>query len=225
MRGLMFQRDKLLRARRNARRRTGNSLLGEDEVGLELDDALAHGLDLLLFNLEDPVPLVLALDLYVRLALALLVLERAVEQDDARVLDPAPHARVGDVLVDHHAVEHDRVLNLAAGDLLDLGVALDVDRLRARLVLGHVPDRLQRELAHHVRPPRDKLGPDRRLDQREHGRLVVRVDRDGDGRNDRERLRQRALEGADDDDRVNVALEVRERLGQNLASCTGPSAA
>jgi len=38
--------------------------------------------------------------------LGLLVLERAVEQDDARVLDAALHARVRDVLLHHHAVQH-----------------------------------------------------------------------------------------------------------------------
>lgn len=37
------------------------------------------------------------------LALALLVLQGAVQQDDAGVLDHSAHAGVSDVLVDHHA--------------------------------------------------------------------------------------------------------------------------
>ena len=123
------------------------------------------------------------------------------------------------VLVDHDAVEHARVLELAAGHLLDLGVALDVDRLGAVLVARDGADGLERELAHHVGPPRDELGADRRLDQAQHLVLVARVDRDRNRVDDAQRLLERALERRDDDDRVDVALEVRERLREDLTSC------
>jgi hypothetical protein len=198
---------------------TRYSLLGEYEIRLELDNLLAHGLDLLLLNLEDPVPVLRVGDLNVGLTLSLLVLERAIEEDDARVLDPAPHLGVRHVLVDHHSVEHDRVLDLSSWDLLDFGVSLDVDRLGSVLVARDGADSLEGELAHHVGPAGDKLGSDGRLDEREHLRLVRRVDRDGDGFDDDERLLESALEGGDDDDGVDVALEVRECLCEDLSSC------
>ena len=64
----------------------------------------------------------------VRLRLALLVLEGAVEEEDARLLDAAAHLAVDDVLVEHDALEHARVLDVAARDLLDLGVPVEGGR-------------------------------------------------------------------------------------------------
>ena len=62
------------------------------------------------------------------LGLALLVLEGAVEEEDARLLDAAAHLAVDDVLVEHDALEHARVLDVAARDLLDLGVPVEGGR-------------------------------------------------------------------------------------------------
>lgn len=41
----------------------------------------------------------------------------AYQQEDAGLLDAAAHLGVGHVLVEHHAVHHARVAELAAGDL------------------------------------------------------------------------------------------------------------
>ncbi len=68
-----------------------DTLFGEDEVRLELDDLFAHGLDLLLFDLEDLVPVFLACDFDVGLRLSLLVFKGAVEEDDSWVLDTSSH--------------------------------------------------------------------------------------------------------------------------------------
>ena len=57
-----FQKEMLCEVR--------NALLGEDEVGLELDNLLAYGLDLLLFGLQDACPVLFLRDLDVRPALA-----------------------------------------------------------------------------------------------------------------------------------------------------------
>jgi len=49
-------------------------------------------------------------------------------------------------------------------------VALDVDRA----------DGVKREVVYQVRPAHDKIGPARTLGQREHLRIIARVDRDRD---------------------------------------------
>ena len=113
-------------------RQVGDALLGDDEVGLVGDDVVAYLLDVGLLLLEDLGKVLLLQHLDVGLALALLVLEVAVEQEDARVLDAPPHLGVRHVLVEHDPVEDAGVLDGAAGDLLDLGVALRVDLLGGR---------------------------------------------------------------------------------------------
>lgn len=188
---------------------TGNTLLGEDKIRLEFDNLLAHGLDLLLLNLQDPVPIRILGDLNVRLTLSLLVLQRAIQQDDPRILNSSPHLGMRHVLVDHHTVEHARILNLASWDLLDLGVSLDVDRFGAVLVPRHRSNRLQCKLAHHVAPAGDELGADGGLDEREHFGFVGRIDRNGDGVDDDQGFFESSLEGRYDDDWVDVAFEMR----------------
>jgi hypothetical protein len=44
---------------RRGNEHTGDTLLGDDNIGLDGDDGVAHGLDLLLLNLQYPVPVVL----------------------------------------------------------------------------------------------------------------------------------------------------------------------
>ena len=128
------------------------------------------------------------------------------------------HLRVHDVLVEHDARQDAAALDLAAGHLLHAGIALDVDRAHAAHFVGRDgADSLEREAAHQVCPADDELGPDRAFDEREHLRIVARVDRDGDSGDDLERGLERFVVGGDDDDRVDVTLELREGLGEDLA--------
>ena len=200
---------------------TGHALLGDDQVGLDGQDGLAHGLDLLLLNLQDAVPVLLLGDLNVGLRLALLVLERAVQQNDAGVLYAPAHLGVCDVLVEHDAVQHPAVLDLAAGHLLDAGIALDVHLgLAVARLPGDGAHGLEGERAHKVHPPRDELGADRGRDELVHGLVVVDVDGVGDLLDDLERVVEGALEGRDDDDGVDVSFELGEGVGENLTSWT-----
>lgn len=73
----------------------------------------------------------LLLDLHVGLALALLVLEGAVEQEDAGLLNAPPHLGVRHVLVEHDTVDHTAVRQLATGDLKKQRT-WQVSRLRIR---------------------------------------------------------------------------------------------
>lgn len=188
---------------------TADALLCDDEIGLQGDNRVAHGLDLLLLDLQYPVPVLLLADLDVRLALALLVLECAVQQQNLGVLDSPPHLGVCNVLVDHDAVQHLAVLDLASGDLLDACVALDVDLLLAAHVGGDGADGLERKTAHQLRPPGDEFCANRRVDDPVHLLVVVHVDFGRDFADDLEGVGQRLLEGLDDDDGVDVALQLR----------------
>ncbi|RUO96739.1 hypothetical protein BC936DRAFT_141533 [Jimgerdemannia flammicorona] len=96
---------------------TRHPFLREYEVWLEGDDLVGHELDLLLLDLQNAVPVGFLGDLNVGLGFALLVFKRAIQQHDARVLNPASHLGVRHVLVQHDPVEDCRLFNLAAGDL------------------------------------------------------------------------------------------------------------
>ena len=72
--------------------------------------------DLLFFDFEDAVPVVFFADFDIGLRFAFFVLKGAVEEDDARGFDQAAHFRVGDVFVEHDAVEDFAVFDFAPGD-------------------------------------------------------------------------------------------------------------
>lgn len=128
---------------------TAHTLFSDDQIRFEFDNGIAHGLDLFLFDLQDPVPIFFFANLYVGLAFAFFVLERTVQEHDARVLYSPPHLGVCDVLIQHDAVQHLTVFNLAAGNLLDAGVALDVYLLLSTAYIhGHCPHSLERQVAH-----------------------------------------------------------------------------
>lgn len=199
--------------------RTRNTLFGKDKVRLKLDDLLGHLLDLLLFNLEQAVPVGLFGHFDVCLGLALLVFQGAVEQEDAGVLDAPAHLGVGDVLVEHDTVEHLGLLNLSTRHLFHTGVALHVDFLAAVVVFADNADGLQGKRTHEVGPARNKLGADGGLDEAEHFRLVVDVDGHADLVNDLESLAESLFVGSDHNDGVNVALEKGKGMCEDFTSC------
>ena len=128
---------------------------------------------------------------------------------------------MGDVLVEHDAVEDGGLLDLAPRDLLDARVALDVDGLERAVVVRDGADGLEGELAHEVGPAHDELGADGGLDEREHLLVVVDVDGDGDALDDLEGLLEGFVVGGDDDDGVDVALELGEGLCEDLTRWEG----
>ena len=200
---------------------TRNTLLGDDQVRLESDDGIAHGLDLLLLDLQYPVPVLLLADFDVGLGLALLVLERAVEQNDPGLLDAPPHLGVGDVLVEHDTVQNLAILDFSTGYFLHSGVPLDINLpLAASDLKRNRPHRLQGKVAHQLRPPRDELGADRGGDQGVHSLVIVDVDGYRDFFDDGDGIRKGALESGYYGDRVDVALELGQGLSQHLARCT-----
>ena len=104
---------------------------------------------LLFFDLQDAVPVIFFADFDVGLRFALFVFEGAVEEDDARVGDAPAHFRVRDVFVEHHAVEHFTVFYFSPWDLLDAGVAFNIDFFfPAADVVGDGPDGFKGQVAH-----------------------------------------------------------------------------
>eukprot|EP01137_Pigoraptor_chileana_P019539 Opistho-2@80698 len=156
--------------------KVGNTLLRDDKVGLECDDVVAHLLNKFLFELQNVLPVAFLCHLEVRLALALLILQGAIQQHDARVFNAATHLSVRHILVDHHTSKHLRLLNLTAGNLLNLGVALNVDFAAPILLNGDGAHGRKCDLAGEVGPPLHELGTETRLDNVEHSRVVIRVD-------------------------------------------------
>ena len=75
----------------------------------------------------DEVPVLILHEFQVGVALALGVLERAVEEDDAWVFDATIHPGVCHVLVEHDTPEHAAIGQLSAWHFLRLGVSLDVN--------------------------------------------------------------------------------------------------
>lgn len=198
---------------------TRNTLLGNDQVRLDSENSIAHSLDLLLLNLQNAVPVILLGNLNIGLRLALFVLERAVEEHNTGVLYAPAHLGVCDILVEHQTVEDLAVLNFAAGDLFDTGVALDIDLGVAVASLhGDGANGSEGQLAHLVHPAGDKLGTDGGGNELAHGRVVVDVDGVGDLFDDFEGILEGALKGRDDDDGVDVALELGEGLGEDFTS-------
>jgi len=102
--------------------------------------------------------------------------------------------------------------------LFNSGVALNVNLPAAINLNGNAANSVQSEVAHQVVPTADKLCSDRSLDKVQHLLLVVDVDGDRDVVNNLDSVFQGLLQGSNDDNGVNVALEVREGLGKNLSS-------
>eukprot|EP01137_Pigoraptor_chileana_P019540 Opistho-2@80702 len=198
--------------------KVGNTLLRDDKVGLECDDVVAHLLNKFLFELQNVLPVAFLCHLEVRLALALLILQGAIQQHDARVFNAATHLSVRHILVDHHTSKHLRLLNLTAGNLLNLGVALNVDFAAPILLNGDGAHGRKCDLAGEVGPPLHELGTETRLDNVEHSRVVIRVDGRADVLfNEGGCIIQSLGVRTDNDGGVHLALEEGLRDGEHLA--------
>eukprot|EP00051_Salpingoeca_urceolata_P005440 m.73293 g.73293 ORF g.73293 m.73293 type:complete len:313 (+) comp14334_c0_seq3:948-1886(+) len=160
-------------------RKVGNALFRKDQVGFEGNNLHAHLLDVLLLNLQNARVVLRPRHLNVGLAFTLVVLERAVQQQNTWVFNSSSHLRVGDVLVDHDTPQNPRVFQLAAGNLFDFGVALDVNLLAAVLLHLHRVHGTHGNVHSKARPLFQKLGADARLDNGSHLLLVHGVHRFG----------------------------------------------
>jgi hypothetical protein len=103
--------------------------------------------------------------------------------------------------------------------LLNASVTLNINLPTTINFNSNATNGIQGQFAHHIAPAADKLGADRGLDKIQHLLGVVHVDGDGDLVNNLDGILKSLLEGSNDDNRVNVALEVGQGLGKNLTGC------
>lgn len=123
-----------------------------------------------------------------------------------------------DVLVDHHAVQDLRFLDGAAGNLLHLGVPLDVDLRPPVLREGDGVDGVQGYVHRHVGPLSDELGADAALHHVGQGRLVVLVDGNTDGSlQEGHYVFERLLVLSDDDGGVELLFQELFRCREHFA--------
>mmetsp|Transcript_28049 Transcript_28049/g.66618 ORF Transcript_28049/g.66618 Transcript_28049/m.66618 type:complete len:219 (+) Transcript_28049:909-1565(+) len=162
-----------------------------------------------LLHLQQRRPVLLLGQLHVGLVLSLLVLEWAVEEEDPGLLDAPPHApRRDDVLLEHDTLEHAAVLDLPAGELLHLGVLLDVDLLpAAREQVGHAGHGVEREVRHERPVSARELGADAAQHDFHHLVPVVDVQRERKAVDDLDGILQGRVVPPHDDRGVEVPLE------------------
>mmetsp|Transcript_93546 Transcript_93546/g.195023 ORF Transcript_93546/g.195023 Transcript_93546/m.195023 type:complete len:317 (-) Transcript_93546:182-1132(-) len=196
----------------------GDTLLGDDDVRLNLDDVVADLLHLVLLLLKKLLPVSVLGDLDAGLALTLLVLQGAIQEDDARVLDDAAHSGVRDVLVEHHSIQDHGIRKLSTRQLLDLGVSLQVDLLAAVGVRD--ADSLRRfdgEVGDEGAVPADELRVDASTDDVPNSLRVVHIDGIGDLLHGCHGVIEGLHVAAHDEGRVQLLLQERLCDAQELA--------
>lgn len=159
----------------------GDTLLSDDDVGLPLQNVVAHMGNFLLFLLESLAHGRFGFELHVSLTLSLLVLERAVEEDDTRIADSPAHAGMGDILVDHHSFQNLTLFEGAPGDLFHTSITLDFE---VELVLGALTHdglgSLDSKIGDELAPTTGKLGADAALKGQHNFFVLVDIDWLGD---------------------------------------------
>mmetsp|Transcript_21914 Transcript_21914/g.35184 ORF Transcript_21914/g.35184 Transcript_21914/m.35184 type:complete len:486 (+) Transcript_21914:126-1583(+) len=172
------------------------ALLGDHDVWLQRDELLAKVANVVLFELQVFLKVLLLRDLDVRLRFALVIFHRDIQADDAWIRDEATHLGMQHIFVHDDAVQHVRFLELTTRDSLHSSKPLRVynDRLLRREGIGtaarvlrlldlfvcfaHTHHCLQCQVANQVAVSRDELGANRRADDVQHRLFVVHVQTD-----------------------------------------------
>ena len=153
-----------------------DTLLGDDDIGLDLEDGVAHALDFDFLHSEGLLEILFLGEFHVGHGLSLLVLEGAIEEHNAGVADLSAHTGVAHVLVKHDTVEHLAVLEEASGDLLNLGVALGINLNVITILHVDGADGLDSEVNNEAAPLGGELGADGGLNNASKVIVVLQVD-------------------------------------------------
>lgn len=131
---------------------TRDTLFSEDQVRFETNNVFTDLLDVLFLHLQNAGEVFLTSDLNIslrgargqrsvfsnkhseedcgfrpfHLTFTLLVLQRAVQQNNSRVLDESSHTGMSNILIYHHTPQHTRVINDAARHLFTQKLKLGI---------------------------------------------------------------------------------------------------
>lgn len=195
-----------------------DTFLGDDNIGVELEDGLTHAFDLNLLHSERLLEISSIGELHGGHGLSLLVLKGAIEEDNTGVADHAAHIGVGDVLVEHDTVENDAVLEHTAGNLLDLGVPLGVDLNVLTVLLVDSADGLDGEVDDKVAPLGSELSANAALDNLGKVSIIRHVNGVGHRLGHLAKVIKSLEVGADDDGGVDITLQEALNGGKDLTS-------
>ncbi len=123
---------------------------------------------------------------------------------------------MGHVLVEHNTVEHDAVFEETTWNLLDLGVALNVNLDEISLLSVDGLDRLDSQVDDQVAPLGGELGADAGADDLLEVSFVLDVDGLAKGLGDADDLVEGLEVGIDDHGRVDFALKETFHGGHDL---------
>mmetsp|Transcript_24708 Transcript_24708/g.37781 ORF Transcript_24708/g.37781 Transcript_24708/m.37781 type:complete len:236 (-) Transcript_24708:356-1063(-) len=106
------------------------------------------------------IPIIRVGDFDIGLGFTLFVLQGTIQEEDARILNATTHFGMSGILVEHDPLEDDTVGNFSTGDLLHLGITLDIhfhglsrfSTASRRLGTCHCQDGLQCHFYHFVIP-------------------------------------------------------------------------
>lgn len=186
-----------------------DTLLGDDNIRVMLEDVSANLSDFVDLLLESVNHVGLLGHLHVSLGLSLLVLKRAVEQEDSWVADFSAHLWVGDVFIEHYTIKNGALVKHASRNLLDLGITLDLE-----VELGGALDSLhdgsaglESEVGDQASPTSSELSTDARGQSFLDIVIVVDVDWDGDLVDNLEGVFESLVVRSDDDGWVDLVLD------------------
>ena len=154
-----------------------NTLLGNDDVGLNSKDILTHLLDFLFFSLKSLLEIVFLCEFHVSHRLTLLVLKRAIEENNTRVLDDSSHSGVSNILVEHNTVQNLALFEETTWDLFNLGVSLNINLDVVTFLAVNSLDSLDSEVNNEVTPLGRELSADARRDNLLEVSLILNINR------------------------------------------------
>jgi hypothetical protein len=167
---------------------------------------------------QQGVEIFLVHDFHVRLRLALLVLQGAIQQQNTRILNATAHLRMGHILVEHNTIQNVALRQVTTRDLLQANISLDVDFLVVTTSNNNLLNGLNSHLHHLATPSGRKLGTNGSSDNFSHFWQVIDIDCAADSVASIQSSLQGTTVTVDNDSRVEAALQQRFSNRQNLST-------
>lgn len=186
-----------------------DTLLSDNNVRVVLEDVSTNLSNFVNFLLESINHISVLGHLHVGLGFTLLVLQRAVKQQNSWVSDLSSHLRMSNVLVEHDTIEDLALVEHTAGDLLNSGVSLDLEvELGVSLDASHDSSAGSKsEVDNQTSPSGGELGADTRGQSLLDLFVAVDVDRNGDVIDNLQSVIECLVVGSHDNRRMDLVLD------------------